>query len=230
MTVRRHVPWPLRAATLALAVAVGAAGGMWAWRALFDGAASERQRLSAEVVRLDARVAEESAERQRVAAIIVAAQNQLRIEQAAAERLEEQVKQLQAENAELKSDLAYLESLFPTADTQGPVAIRRFEVEPDGAEPNRMRYRALLMQAGRTERRFSGSLQLVVTMQGNAGTKMMTLPDDGPAQARERMKLSFRRVLRIEGHFQVPEGARLQSVRLRVLERGTLRAEQMASL
>lgn len=230
MTVRRHVPWPLRAASLALAVALGAVGGMWTWRTLFDGAAGERQRLHAELARLDERVADESSERQRVAATIVAAQNQLRIEQAAAERLEQQVKQLQAENAELKSDLAYLESLFPTADTQGPVAIRRFEVEPDGTGSNRMRYRALLMQSGRTERQFSGSLQLVVTMQGKAGTKIMTLPDDGPAQARERMKLSFRRVLRIEGHFQVPEGATLQSVQLRVLERGTLRAQQMASL
>ena len=44
------------------------------------------------------------------------------------------------------------------------------------------------------------------------------------------MKMSFRRLLRVEGHFQVPEGAELTSVKLRVLERGALRAEQTASL
>ncbi|MCD6733153.1 MAG: hypothetical protein LT103_06115 [Burkholderiaceae bacterium] len=230
MTVRRHVPWPLRLASLALAVAVGAASGMWLWRAAFDDAAIERDRLDAEIASLRDRLADERAERLRLTDALVPSDSGLRIDQVAAQRREQQLRALEAENAELKADLAYLESLLPAADAQGPVAIRRFEVEPDAGEPNRMRYRALLMQAGRAERLFSGSLQLLVTTVTQGRTRILKLPDDGPADARERMKLSFRRLLRVEGHFRVPEGAVLKSVQMRVLERGVLRAEQSASL
>lgn len=230
MTVRRHVPWPLRMASLALAAAVGAVVGLVVWNAVFEAPTSDRERLRAELNRLDSRVADESAERQRIAATIASAESQVLIERAAAARLEKQIKELEAENAELKIDLAYLESLLPAADAQGPVAIRRFEVEPEAEGSNRMRYRALLMQAGRKNREFAGSLQLLVTTQNQGRTKTLTLPDDGPPEARERMKLSFRRLLRVEGHFEVPEGAVLKSVQLRVLERGALRAQQAASL
>lgn len=230
MTVRRHVPWPLRLASLGLAVAVGAAGGMWLWRNAFDGAAVERDRLATEVAKLRDELDRESAARRRIAGTIVSADSQVRIDQVAAERREQQIRELEAENAELKSDLAYLESLLPAADAQGPVTIRRFEVEPDVGEPNRMRYRALLMQAGRAERVFSGSLQLRVTTVSQGRTTTLTLPDEGPAEARERMKLSFRRLLRVEGHFEVPQGAVLKSVQMRVLEKGALRAEQTAAL
>ncbi|MBX3590947.1 MAG: hypothetical protein KF755_08570 [Burkholderiaceae bacterium] len=230
MTVRRHVPWPLRLASLALAVAVGAAGGMWLWRNAFDGAAAERDRLGAEVSRLRDQLAEATADRRRIAGTMVSADSQVRIDQVAAARREQQIRELEAENAELKADLAYLESLLPAADAQGPVAIRRFEVEPDASEPNRMRYRALVMLAGRAERVFSGSLQLRVTTESQGRTTTLVLPDEGPPEARERMKLSFRRMLRVEGHFEVPQGAVLKSVQMRVLEKGALRAEQTASL
>jgi hypothetical protein len=93
-----------------------------------------------------------------------------------------------------------------------------------------MRYRALVMLAGRAERVFSGSLQLRVTTERQGRTTTLTLPDEGPPEARERMKLTFRRMLRVEGHFEVPQGAVLKSVQMRVLEKGALRAEQTASL
>ncbi len=230
MTVRRHVPWPLRLASLALAAAIGAAGGMWLWRATFDDAAIGRDRLDTQVASLRDQLADERAERVRLTDALVPTDSGLRIDQVAAQRREQQLRELEAENAELKADLAYLESLLPAADSQGPVAIRRFEVEPDASEPNRMRYRALLMQAGRAERPFSGSLQLLVTTTAQGRSKTLKLPDDGPADARERMKLSFRRLLRVEGHFRVPEGAVLKSVQMRVLERGVPRAEQSAAL
>ncbi len=230
MTIRRHVPWPLRLASLALAIGIGAAGGMWLWRGTFDDAALERDRLVAEVATLRDALAEEGEARRRMTGAIVSADSQVRVDQVAAERREQQLRALEAENAELKTDLAYLESLLPAADAQGPVAIRRFEVEPEAGEPGRMRYRALLMQAGRAERVFSGSLQLRVTAVSQGRSLTLTLPDEGPPEARERMKLSFRRLLRVEGHFEVPRGAVLKSVQMRVLEKGALRAEQTAAL
>lgn len=208
MTVRRHVPLPLRFGTLALAAAAGAAGGAWVSQVAIGGAAATAP----------------------AAAAVAPVDSEARIDQVAAERRDQQIKALEAENAELKADLAYLKSLLPAADAQGPVAIRRFQVERDAGTPGRMRYRALLMQAGTGRQAFSGSLQLRVTLVSDDRTATLVLPDDGPSAAPERMRLSFKRLLRVEGHFQIPAGAVPKSVQLRVLEKGALRAEQTVSL
>ncbi|MBN9462740.1 MAG: hypothetical protein J0H00_16155 [Burkholderiales bacterium] len=230
MAVRRYVPWPVRLLTLALAAAIGAGAGLWLWRTVLDRNAASRAQLAAQVGELRARLAEESGERERLAARLVAGDSALRVDEAAAERLAQQLKALEAENAELKSDLAYLESLLPAGDERGPVAVRRFEVRPDSSDSGRMRYRALVMQTGRGDRVFTGSLQLVVTTAQDGRTATFTLPEAGAAEARERMQLSFRRLLRVQGRFDVPRGATVKSVELRVLERGAVRARQSVAM
>ncbi|MCC7060228.1 MAG: hypothetical protein IT508_08345 [Burkholderiaceae bacterium] len=230
MAIRRHVPWPLRMLTLALAVAIGAAGGMWLWRTVLDGGALDRSRRATEVQQLRSQLDEESTERRRLAAILATGDSGTRIDEVAAQRLAQQLKALEAENAELKADLAYFESLLPSGDERGPVAVRRFDVRPDAGEPGRMRYRALLMQTGRSDRVFNGSLQVVVAATREGRSAGFTLPAQGDEAARERMKLSFRRLLRIEGYFDLPAGATVESVELRVLERGAVRARQLADL
>ncbi|ODU70078.1 MAG: hypothetical protein ABT05_01810 [Lautropia sp. SCN 66-9] len=231
MTVRRHVPWPARLAALALAAVLGAglAGvAFWWLHPALDGLLTQRRQLNDEMKSLGERLAQESAERSRLEGLASAADSQALVDRAASEQLAQQLKRLEAENAELKSDLAYLESLLQDGgEAKGPIAIRRFEVEPDQAS-RQMRYRALLTQNGHEVRQFSGSLQLLLTVAGNGRTKTLLLPDEGPTDARERMKVSFRRHLRVEGYFPVPAGEVLKSVQLRVLEGGTLRAQQTA--
>lgn len=230
MAVRRYVPWPVRLLTLALAAAIGAGAGLWLWRALLDHSAASRAQLVAQVDDLRARLAAESEERERLAARLVADDSALRVDEAAADGLAQQLKALEAENAELKSDLAYLESLLPAGDERGPVAVRRFEVRRDGGQAGRMRYRALVMQTGRGERTFTGTLQLAITTAHDGRTATYTLPEAGAAEVRERMKLSFRRLLRVQGRFDVPPGATVKSVELRVLERGVVRARQAVAM
>ena len=138
---------------------------------------------------------------------------------------------LEAENGKLKADLAYLESLLPAPEVtgDGPVAIRRFQVEA-GDAPNQLHYRALLAQGGRAEREFSGSFQLVVATESAQGKAAnWTWPEAGSADARDRTRLHFKRFLRVEGSVDVPPGVRVRSVQLRVLERGVVRAQQNAT-
>jgi len=225
MTIRRHVPWPLRMAAIVLSVVVGAVGAIGAWQVFLGNAAIERRVLAEQVTSLEARLATESAERRRLEAIANSADSQLVVARTAADRLAREMRSLENENGRLKADLAYLESLLPAGGAEGPVAIRRFEVEPDAA-PGQMRYKALLTQGGRAERDFEGSLQLVVSAVANGKASTITWPRQGADAERERMKVAFRRYRRVEGQFEVPSGATLRSVQLRVIEGGTVRAQE----
>jgi hypothetical protein len=249
MTVRRHVPWPLRLAPVTLAVVAGALGAFALWQALFGRAEEERGALQAQVEQMRRQLGEESAQRQRLAGVADAADSQLKVERTAAERLAAQVRTLESENARLKADLAYLESLLPAGAAEGIVAIRRFEVEPDPAS-GQLRYRALLTQGGRPERDFEGSMQLLVSAVDNGKPVTLAVAPPGGAgggvaavvsasggagpaagaAAGERTRLQFRRYLRMEGQLSMPAGLVARSVQLRVFEGGALRAQQTAAL
>lgn len=234
MTVRRHVPWPLRAASFAALLIAGAAGALWLWHALVNDALFERQALREQVAALEQRLAAaerqlgaETAERQRLAMLAGGADSRLTVERTAAEQLAAQVRTLVVENAQLKADLAYMESLLPAGESEGVIAIRRFEVQPDG-QPGRMRYRALLIQGGRSERDFEGTLQLLVG--GEADGNRTVLAVRQSAAGAEPIRVSFRRYQRVGGLFDVPPGARVRSVQMRVLEGGAVRAQQTVML
>ena len=234
MTVRRHVPWPLRAASFAALLVLGASAAIWLWHTLVGDAPFERQALQEQLALVEQRLGVENAQRQREAAelqrlspLVNAADSRVRIEQTAAERLTAQVRTLEVENARLKSDLAYLESLLPAGESEGVIAVRRLEVEAD-AQPGRMRYRALLMQGGRSDGDFEVSLQLLVLLESEGRRTILMVPD--PADGEALAKVSLRRHQRVEGSFEVPAGARVRSVQLRVLEGNTLRAQQTVVL
>jgi len=241
MTVRRHVPWPLRAASFAALLVLGAAAALGLWHALVSDSLFERQALQEKLALIEQRIGVENAERQReiaerqresaelqrLSAQINAADSRLKMEQTAVERMAAQVRTLEAENARLKADLAYLESLLPAGESEGVIAVRRFEVQAD-AQPGRMRYRALLMQGGRSEKDFEGSLQLLVLFESEGRRTTVLVPD--PADGEALARVSLRRHQRIEGSFEVPAGARVRSVQLRVLEGNTVRAQQTVVL
>jgi hypothetical protein len=216
--------WVCRIA-MVLAVVVGAIGAIAIWQLLFGNAAIEQRVLAEQLEALQRQLTAESGERQRLAGIANAADSQLTVAQTAAERLAREVKNLEAENGRLKADLAYLESLLPAGPTEGPVAIRRFEVEPD-ASTGLMRYRALLTQGGRGDRDFEGSLQLVVSTMADGKPGTLTWPKQGAEAERERMKVAFRRYRRVEGMFEVPGGTTVRAVQLRVMEGGAVRAQE----
>ncbi|HMN81421.1 MAG TPA: hypothetical protein PKA20_16020 [Burkholderiaceae bacterium] len=239
LTIRRHVPWPLRVLSLVVAGALGAVAALAGWHLWFAQESHERAAvLQTEAAELRERVEDLQDkltavldERARLALIANSADSQVKVEQSATERLAAQLRLLEAENGKLKADLAYLESLLPAPEVtgEGAVAIRRFQVEA-GDAPNQLHYRALLAQGGRAEREFSGSFQLVVAAESMLGKAAnWTWPEAGSADARDRTRLHFKRFQRVEGSVDVPVGVRVRSVQLRVLERGVVRAQQSAT-
>ena len=124
---------------------------------------------------------------------------------------------LEDENARLKGDLAFFESLLPMPANAKGVVIRSFRVQAD-SEPNSLRYRLLVQQSGRPERDFVGAVTLTVNLQQGGRPAVLQLPDPalpsaGPAP------LSFRHYQRLEGNFSVPAGATVRSVLVRIRQR-----------
>ncbi len=146
-------------------------------------------------------------------------ERQLQIERAAYADLVKQVKALGEENAALKEDVAFFQTLMPAGSKEGGVAVNRFLVQND-ALPGEYRYRLLLTQTGQRARDFQGYLQFVVSLQEDNRKVLMTLPAEGEHDSRS-YRLNFRFYQRIEGTFRVAPNAVVKSMQVRVFESGS---------
>ncbi len=162
VSIRRHLPWPLR--LLLAALVLGLAGAIAL--ATYDLGRKLAGRgpvvNPAELSSLREQLVQAHAERDQYSGSVDAAESQLQIERSAQKQLMEQVKSLVAENARLKEDLAFFESLLPAGTGAQGIAIRRLLIE--AIAPNQLKYRLLVMQGGKGEREFVGNLQLAVTV------------------------------------------------------------------
>lgn len=156
---------------------------------------------------------------ERLRAQLTRAERQLQMERATYADLVKQMKSLTDENAVLKEDLAFFQTLMPAGSKDGGVAINRFLVQND-ALPGEYRYRLLLTQTGQRAKEFEGKLQFVVNLQQDSKKWVMTLPAEGDRDARG-YKLSFRFYQRIEGTFRVAPNAAVKSVQVRIFESGS---------
>jgi hypothetical protein len=146
-------------------------------------------------------------------------ERQLQMERATYADLVKQMKALTGENATLKEDLAFFQTLMPSGGKEGGVAINRFLVQND-ALPGEYRYRLLLTQTGQRSKDFQGSLQFVVNLQQDNKKVVMTLPAEDDKDSRG-FKLNFRFYQRIEGTFRVASNAVVKSMQVRVFESGS---------
>lgn len=225
--IQRHLPWPLRLLWLALLLGVAAAiaMAMYDWGRSLTGVRAGP--AVADLASLQQQRDQLLVERDQYSGSAMAAENQLQIERSAQNQLLLQVRALEAENAKLKEDLAFFESLLPSSTGPQGVAIRRLKVEI--IAPNQLKYRLLVMQGGKGDRDFVGNLQLVVTVVQDGKSAMMIFPEGKPHEL-EKYKLGFKHYQRIEGVLTLPEGALIKTVQARILEKGQIRAQQSATL
>ena len=224
MTIRTQTPWPMRVLIVAIASLAGAAAMWFYGNGQFSPVSPDNAR--AQLMEIKEQLDKVTVERDRLSTTSNAAESQLNIERSAQKQLAAQVKTLEAENTRLKEDLAFFESLLPNATGPVGVSIRRLKI--DQLAPNQLRYRLLIMQGGKGDRRFVGSLQLMVTTLQDGKSAMMTFPAIPADQ--DKFKLSFMHYQRVEGVLTLPEGAVTKQVQARVLENGQVRAQQAANL
>ena len=219
MAVRAAIPWYWRWAgliTLALAILLLA-------RATYDFgkkfAGFDQSEANQEVQRLAESNASMQQELAQLRGKLARGERELQMQHATYAALVKQMKALTAENAALKEDLAFFQTLMPSGGREGGVAINRFLVQNNG-QPGEYRYRLLLTQTGQRSKDFQGNLKFVVDLQQNDRKVVMTLPAED-ARGGGRVKLKFRFYQRIEGAFRVAPDAVVESMQVRVFEDGS---------
>jgi hypothetical protein len=220
MAVRTHVAlhWRLLGFVLVGAVALG--GAWWLYGAAQRFAGFDREALEREVADLRQRSEEVEKEAARLRVMADANESTLKIEQTAQAELKAQLRRLEDENARLKEDVIFFETLIPSGAKDEKLAIHGLRVAPD-AMPGEYRYRMLVTQGSAPrDREFQGTVQLVVEVQREGRSAILTLPEEKGGSVGDASKLAFKRFRRIEGVFRVEPGAMVRAVQVRILETG----------
>ena len=222
--VRTHVPWYLRWLGLAVMLAFSAALAAWMYDAGRRFAGFDRSEVEQELSATRSELGKLRDELERLRAVANAADSKVSIERTAQQKLAQQIKGMEQDNARLREELAIFESMLSSETTSAaPLSILRFKVDPD-VLPGEFRYRVLLLASGpRRAREFQGRLELVVGLTEDGRGAMITLPGLGESDASGTsvFRLAFKHFQRIDGIFRVSPKARVGSVQLRVYEAGS---------
>ena len=219
VAVRTHMPWYFR---LLVFMALGAVvlGVGWVTYDFGMRFAGFRQgEANRALTMLNETIQRQQAELSALHAKLAASERMLQIERATYGDLAKQVKSLAEENAALREDVAFFQSLMPAGSKGGAIAINRFKLVPE-VIPGEYRYRLLLVQTGQRIKEFQGSLQFVLNLQQDSRKVVLTLPGENASRAKE-YQLNFKFFQRIEGTFKIAPGAVVQSLQVRVFENGS---------
>lgn len=221
VAVRSHIPWYWRWLGLVVLIAVSAASAAWIYDAGRRYAGFDSTEALQELAQLKAELGGARAELERLRAIANAADSRVSIERTAQQRLAQQIRALEQDNARLREELATFESMLSSeARAIQSLAVHRFKVEPD-VLPGEYRYRMLLVTpSARREREFNGRLELAVSLTEGGQNAMMSFPEPADAGA-SAFRLSFKYFRRVEGTFRVSPKARVENVQVRVYETGS---------
>jgi hypothetical protein len=200
---------------------VSAAAVAWIYDAGRRYAGYDNSQVQQELRAAQEELAAARSELARLSAIANAADNRMSIERSAQQKLAQQIRTLEQENARVREELATFEGML-SSDSRAAAAltIYRFKVEPD-VLPGEYRYHLLLLTpTTRREREFHGKLELVVSLTDGGQSAMMSFPEPADAGASE-FKLAFKYFRRVQGTFRVNPKARVESVQVRVYENGS---------
>ncbi|MGA8048868.1 MAG: DUF6776 family protein [Burkholderiales bacterium] len=233
VAVRTEVPWYLRWAGIALFFAVAAVAALWMYDAGQRFSGFDREEVQRKLKAANAELEATQKELERLRALANSADSRIAIERTAQQRLAQQVRTLEDENAGLREEQAIFERMLSSDTRSGPpaISIYRFKVQPD-VLPGEYRYRLLLLTSGtQRDREFKGHIELVVSLTEEGKSAIMKFPEQAAAQAAS-FHLAFKYFRRVEGTFRIGPNAKIGQVQLRVLEDGSnqVRATQIVTL
>lgn len=216
MAVRGHVAWYWRGLFMSVALGVGVALAWWIYD-LAGGLAGSSQGASWQgVEQLSARVRQLEAQNAQLQSAQVKIDRHTQIDAEAQKNLERELKALQAENATLKEELAFIRGM-KSADHSSALNIQRFTVK--SVVPGSYRFQLQLVQAGQKEHVFHGRLQLVVMAQDGGAKSVQVFP--GNAVTDDKFRINLKSYQSIEGVFQLAPGLVVRSVEARIFSEGS---------
>lgn len=218
VVVRHHVSWYWYLTGVLLAAALAAS---LAWVLVQRGEAGV---MSAEIESLRARLANDEEELRRLRSTAGTGENLVVLERSTQQQLLARIRLLEGENAALKEDSLLFERLIAQPGEESALHLENVRVFPEGV--TKYRYRIFLsFRPSKQLPEFRGRFQLRVAYFVDGSVRERLLP--GKAERSAEYQVSVRHFLRKEGAFELPPGARLQSVEVAVLQGDTLKAEQV---
>ena len=219
--INSQIPWYWRWIGIAVLLGISAAAAGWIYDAGRRFAGFDRTEVQDELAQTRRDLDSARSELERLRAIANAADSRMSIERTAQQKLAQQIRALEQENARVREELATFESMLASdARTGNALSIYRFKVEPE-VLPGEYRYRLLLLTpTTRRERDFHGRLELVISLQEGGRNVMMSFPEPADAGA-AAFRLAFKYFRRVEGTFRVNPKAKVESVQVRVYETGS---------
>ena len=145
--------------------------------------------------------------------------NQARIDRASYDSLAQQIKSLSAQNAALKEDLTFFQTLLSSSDGKPGITVNQAKLERDSVA-GEYRYRLHLLQTGPRIREFDGRLQLTITYESEGASVVKVLPDKDEKNIRP-YQLKFKFYKLVEGGFKLDPKAVVKNVQLKILESST---------
>jgi hypothetical protein len=219
VAVRTHMPWYWRWLGIIIIGALVSGIGWATYDFGMEFAGFRQSEADRALKKLSETVSVREHELSELRTRVAQTEQQLRIERATYGDLAKQVKALAEENATLKEDLAFFQSLMPAGGKRDTVTVNRFQLQPE-ALPGEYRYRLLLVQTGQRGQEFKGRLQFVLNLQQGDRKIVLMLPPEGRQDAGE-YQLSFKFFQRIEGTFRIAPDAVVQGMQVRVFENGS---------
>ena len=223
MAVRSRLPWPWRAVVVLTLLAI--VGGMWWWGFDFGQILGgfNRKEIEARQAALVTEAESLRAEARTLRARNSELETELAMAKGAQDTLGKQAQELSSENSQIKEELAFLQKLVADSNKQVGLGIQRIAVERERG--NAWHFSLLLVRGGSPTDEFEGNLKLTVTVlpapagSGTQHSVTLMLPEDQPDTA-QALRLKFKYYQRVEGSFQVPEGATVRSLVARAFENG----------
>jgi len=221
VAIHTQIPWYWRWVGIAVLLGISAASAAWIYDAGRRFAGFDHSEVQEELSRVSRELDSARAELERLRAVVNAADSRLSIERTAQQKLAQQIRTLEQDNAKVRAELATFESMLSSdARTANALSIYSFKVEQD-VLPGEYRYRLLLVTpSARRDRDFHGRLELVVSLQDGGQNVMMSFPEQADAGA-AAFRLAFKYFRRVEGTFRVNPKAKVESVQVRVYETGS---------
>ncbi|MDW5445080.1 DUF6776 family protein [Polaromonas sp. SM01] len=219
MAIRSAMPWPIRWAMGAVVLGFSAAIALWTFELGVSIAGLDKD-AKLELTKLREEVAALRAERDKSQSIANISGSLLTAEKAAQEKMQGQLKQLEADNRLLRDDLGFFEKLLPAGGVES-VAIRGLQA--DALSDMQVKWQVLVIQPVKDAPVFNGRLEL--TFNGTLAGKPWTASLPGGAQP-----LQFKQYRRIEGVLDLPASAVVKTVTAKVLEGTAVRSVHTVKL
>ncbi len=222
VAIRTEIAWYWRWFAMMLLLACSAALAAWMYDAGRKFAGFDRGEAEQELASLRRDSGTMRSELDRLRAIADAADSRLSIERTAQQKLAQQIRTMESDNARLREELAIFESMLSSSEARAAqgLSILRFKVEPD-LLPGEYRYRLLLLAAGpRRDKDFQGRVELAVSLNDGGKSAIMRFPEKGEQDT--GFQLAFKHFHRFEGTFRVNPKAKVENVQVRIFENGTV--------